>query len=391
MWGVYPGWTPRVALLGNPILKMWLHGGYGANLDEASTYRAMDINSSFQNPLDGQNLATTSGLVNGSDNGHSKNDVEISGNLTKLRVLHVNDIPLECHYNIITTSFGIFGQIKEIRMNLNDDQKWEAWITYDKHEAAFKACSNINTVCISNAHVIGALTDKAPSNLDSYKPSEWVTTSPPEGAVLGRTPKPPMWLVVTAREENYNYYKFSKYLQKMVGGIKSGDISRFGNGKVLIHTGSKTQSQMLSHFNAKNDSMIKDIKPHLNFSYGRGVIFDRDLYQFEENEILDMSPPSVCKVKKIPKTSMIILFFEDPNIPSHVVFENERVKVRPFHPKPLQCYNCYEFGHPHSICKNAKICNNCSAPEHGSCSVASKCANCKLDHKSTDEKCQEYK
>ena len=102
---------------------MWLRGGCGANLDEASTYRPMDISSSPKNPLDGQNLATTSGLVNGPDDGHSKSNVEISENLTKLRVLHVNDIPLECHYKVITTSFGIFGQIKEIRMNLNDDDQ----------------------------------------------------------------------------------------------------------------------------------------------------------------------------------------------------------------------------------------------------------------------------
>ena len=54
---------------------------------------------------------------------------------------------------------------------------------------------------------------------------------------------------------------------------------------------------MLSHFNAKKDAMIKDIKPHLNFSYGRGVIFDRDLYQFEENEILDESSISMQRKK----------------------------------------------------------------------------------------------
>ena len=37
---------------------------------------------------------------------------------------------------------------------------------------------------------------------------------------------PPMWLVARAKDEKFNFFKFSRYLQKKVGGIFSGDISR---------------------------------------------------------------------------------------------------------------------------------------------------------------------
>ena len=148
---------------------------------------------------------------------------------------------------------------------------------------------------------------------------------------------------------------------------------------------------MLCMMQINENEMAKEIKPHFNFSYGRGVIFDKDLYDFSENEILEMSPPSVWKVKKASSTNMIILTFEDTNVPSHVVFENERVRVRPFHPKPMQCFNCFKFGHTLKVCKNTKACNNCLAPEHGSCSDTPKCINCHLNHKPTDQRCEQYK
>ena len=344
-------------------------------------------------PPDRQNSPSTSGLNKDSSTDKFNNDDSRKlDNIGKLKILHVMDIPLECHYGLIADAFGIYGQIKEIRMSLKeDDLMWESWLLFNKHEDAFNACKNIGKVSICNSNVKCALTDKIPRNLDYYRPAEWVSTNLSKGLTLDRIPKPPMWLVATAKEDKYNYYKLSKHIQKMVGGIKSGDISRFGKGKVLIHTKSKTQSIMLTNINVERDPLLLSIRPHINFSYGRGVILDRDLYEFEEQEILDMSPPSECKVKKIPRTSLIILTFEDENVPSHVVFENERVKVRPFHPKPLQCYNCYKYGHPSNLCRNTKICGNCSASDHGACEAAPKCINCSLNHRPNDKQCEKYK
>lgn len=313
----------------------------------------------------------------------------------KLKILHIKGIPLKCNYEDISTSFCSFGTIIDIRMNFQENEaKWEAWITFQKHEDAFKASCNISSIQISESAVVGALTDKAPHNLDIYRPSEWNQEA--NRTSLGnnlsvRTPKPPMWLVAVAREDNYNYYKFSRHLQKKVGGIKSGDISRFGKNTVLIHAKSKTQSQMLCLMQSGEQDAIKEIRPHETFSYGRGVIFDKDLYEFSESELLDMCPSSVWKVKKTKSTNMMILTFSDENVPSHVVFENERVKARPFHSKPMQCYNCFKFGHTLKVCNNPKICINCLAQEHGECTNSPMCNNCFLAHKSTDNKCDRYK
>ena len=230
--------------------------------------------------------------------------------------------------------------------------------------------------------------------MDIYKPSEW-TPGKIQSFVcnsnLSRSPKPPMWLLAVAKDEGYNYYKFCRFLQKKVGGIGSGDISRFGKSTVLIHAKSKTQSRMLSLLQAKEKEMLKEVRPHQSFSYGKGVIFDRDLYEMTENEILDMSPSSVWRVKKTYSRNMIILTFEDENIPSQVVFENEIIKVRPYHQKPMQCFNCFKFGHTAKICIRTKVCVNCSAAEHGECLEEPKCNNCSLAHKSIDKSCEQFK
>ena len=140
-----------------------------------------------------------------------------------------------------------------------------------------------------------------------------------------------------------------------------------------------------------DDDMLKDVTPHFRFSYGKGVVFDEGLYEFDENEILQMCPPSVWKVKKAEKSNMIILTFNSSTVPSHVLLENVRVAVRAYKQEPLQCFICFKFGHLSSACKAEQICVNCSGPEHGVCSANAKCVNCNLAHKSTDKCCEEYK
>lgn len=116
--------------------------------------------------------------------------------------------------------------------------------------------------------------------MDVYIPSEWTVGKHQnqQKNIPTSTPKPPMWLVATAKEEKYNFYKFSRYLQKKVGSIKSGKTYRYDKGKVLIHAKSKIQAQM-SLMQVTDDKMLKEIRPphafpfhsrsHMNFNYRR--------------------------------------------------------------------------------------------------------------------------
>ena len=151
---------------------------------------------------------------------------------------------------------------------------------------------------------------KTPPNLDIYRPVDYISNEPITPTI--RRPKPPQWITAIA-QENSNYFKISRFLQKKVGSIKPGDISRFGKNSVLVHAKSKTQSLMLCNLKTENSEIVLKVRPHMNFSYGRGVIFNRDLYEFPEQEILDMCPNDVWKIQKVPRTSMIILTFNPFN------------------------------------------------------------------------------
>ena len=114
---------------------------------------------------------------------------------------------------------------------------------------ALQAKININTLTVSAQVVGGDLTDRLPQHLAVYRPVEWIKQpSPHQGSGCDgeRPPAPPMWLVARAKDEKLNHFKFSRYLQKKVGGIFSGDISRFGKAAFLIHSKSETQSRMLT-------------------------------------------------------------------------------------------------------------------------------------------------
>ena len=160
---------------------------------------------------------------------------------------------------------------------------------------------------------------------------------------------------------------------------------------MLIETKSTTQSLALLGMEVDSDSMLKEIKPHFGFSYGKGVVFSADVYDFTEEEILEMSSPNVWKVFKVPRSTMIILTFVDEIVPSKVTFDSINVGVRPYRPRPLQCYNCYGYGHASQKCTREKVCDCCSQSDHGICSRPPQCINCKESHRPRYKKCKSFK
>ena len=63
--------------------------------------------------------------------------------------------------------------------------------------------------------------------------------------------------------------------------------------------------------------------------------------------------------------------------------------------RPIQCYNCQKYDHMAKNCPNAgnPVCNKCSNSHKGSECTNNKlkCANCHLEHASSDKKCTIYK
>ena len=145
--------------------------------------------------------------------------------------------------------------------------------------------------------------------------------------------------MMNRRSNKNNYHLARRYLQKKVKGIEKCDITRFGKQSVLIHAKSDFQFLMQQNMKFDEQTMLKEVKPHATFSYGKGVIFNIDLYDIPREEILEMSPSCVSNVYKVPRTkSMIIITFIYEYIPDFIEFEGLRVYVRPLKLRPMQCF-----------------------------------------------------
>ena len=276
-------------------------------------------------------------------------------------ILRIECLPLHWNYESIYHEFSVFGCVKEIRLRLAENSNsWQVWVFFSTHgEAlnAFTKTSKKKSEC--------QLVNKAPSNLDRYHPQ--VEDRNSVCLNVSRSPLPAMWLIVTTKEERTNLYNFRKLVRIKAGDLGNSNITRFGRNSFLVHAKSAAQATMLLNLRIDPDSVIKEIKPHYNFSYAKGVIFSRDLYELPDDEILDMCSENVWKIQKIPRSTMIVITFYNETLESHIVVDRERIPVRPYKQRPLQCYNCFGYGHASGRCTQNKVCGNCSQYDHGEC------------------------
>lgn len=311
-------------------------------------------------------------------------------NMKGFTILHVKLVPLTWSYKVLHSKFEYFGTIKEIRIRYcRTENALETWMTLLDQAHALSACCSISNKEFGH-DLQCSLVGKTPDHLEVFFPADFVPANAKESVrpkYSQRTPDPPTWLVMTTRDR-CNIIRLSKYLHQRVGFISKESITRFGARSALVMTKSQTQSVMLQHLTIEPNDMLKAVRPHMSFSYVKGVIFHRDLYDFSEEEILDMSPNFVWKVFKVPRTHMIIVTFKNSFLPDYLNFKFTEASVRPYKPRPSLCYNCYGYGHPSRVCDADLICGVCSQKEHGSCTLPARCANCGGDHLTRDKKCQ---
>ena len=303
-------------------------------------------------------------------------------------ILHAKPIPLDWSFDIIYDEFSRFGNIKEIRNRLgNNYQYFESWIIFSSDEDALRAYNDFNSTCVNVSFAVPANVPKLVDIYRPYIPVEDLKTS----VKLERLPVPPRWLILSSRNERGNLFKIKQFIGQKLGHVNSPDISRFGKDSFLVHTKSDAQAVMLLNMKLDTKSLVKGVKPHFTFSYAKGVLFNEDIYELSENEILTMCPDNVWKIFKVPKSNMIVLTFMDSIVPHEIIIENEIIKVRPYRQRPLQCFNCFGFAHVSDVCTRAKICQFCSQPEHGACTRPRVCANCRESHDSRNKSCNIFK
>lgn len=184
-----------------------------------------------------------------------------------------------------------------------------------------------------------------------------------------------------------------------------------GRHRVKIVFSNKVTANML--INDRN-LVIENLKSYIpdQFIQRIGIVkhLDTDL---SEEELLEnfecksnnIKIKSVCRFFKNTKDlnnkdvkitlSTVKITFEGQLLPDEVEIYNVKRKVFPYLFTVTQCFSCCRFGHTKKNCKNKKRnCINCGEEAHTEgtekCMKASRCINCKANHRATDKECGEF-
>lgn len=199
---------------------------------------------------------------------------------------------------------------------------------------------------------------------------------------------------------NFNPIKLCKFFKGYGPGVK---VKFLRNGTVLLEINNeKDLLNINNHIKSYEGIPIKfSVNKFLNYS--KGVITCFELTNCSEEDILnELTNQGVIEVKRIYKkqngnkvpTRSLILVFENSKLPEYVNFDFLRVKVRPYDPLPIQCFNCYKFRHFSKNC-SVKLCGRCGEGAHEEnsiCEGEQTCINCgdKI-HPAWSKSCPVYK
>ena len=193
-------------------------------------------------------------------------------------------------------------------------------------------------------------------------------------------------------------------IEKVISGIVNPvSVKKLQNGTLLVEVGRKTYADNLLKMNLFAGLKIKSF-PHYSLNSSKGVVRSSELSLCTLDEIKTyLKSQRVSDVKRITinrnqetiNTNTYILTFNTSQVPTEIKVGYNLIKVSPYIPNPLRCYNCQKFGHHESKCLKAPVCKRCgeSGSDHIelSCSNPLKCPNCQGNHTANSKDCVIWK
>lgn len=180
------------------------------------------------------------------------------------------------------------------------------------------------------------------------------------------------------------------------------EVKKLRNGSFLIKTPQEEVIDLLNTTQCGNTKI--SITKHESFNKSKGTIYSPDLHDLSSSEITEFCDENqISSVENIYKkivngaqqpTNIFELQFKCAKPPTKVKLGYLVIPVRILIPKPIQCFNCYKFGHGTKFCKSSSRCGNCAGAKHNDntkCEVTSKCANCNENHPSWSKSCKFFR
>jgi hypothetical protein len=190
-------------------------------------------------------------------------------------------------------------------------------------------------------------------------------------------------------------FAIEKAMKGIAGEVK--DCKKLRSGALLVEVFRDGQSKNLLNQTTFASIQVK-VSGHRSLNTCKGVVRDRDLAKMDADELVQslhkekvIAAQNITIVKEGDKvkTNAIILTFATPSIPTSIRAGFLVLRVTPYVPNPLRCFNCQRFGHHQTNCNRNKTCPKCGEGFHGDeeCQKPLKCINCSGDHPAFYKSC----
>ena len=183
---------------------------------------------------------------------------------------------------------------------------------------------------------------------------------------------------------------------------------------VEVHS-EEQSSTMKSLLDTQSDSLMGNADESLNRSVGTVVVPSSVILKDDFKEVgprlcqaLQLDFPALQKVetytiqtkrgmtRDLPPLRIAKLFFDYHELPSSIKIGAESLHVKPYTRRPIQCTNCWKYGHPAKYCRSERHCSLCGVNtkhnEHPNPCLATTpcCVNCGDKHAAHDKTCSHY-
>ena len=180
-------------------------------------------------------------------------------------------------------------------------------------------------------------------------------------------------------------------------------LKKLGNGTLLVEVNKKPYADILLKIKSFGGLKIKAFA-HLSLNTSKGVVRSSELSLCTLDELkLHLANQGVTDIKRISitrneetiNTNTYIVTFNKSSLPKELKVGYNLIKVNPYIPNPLRCYNCQKLGHDETKCLKSPVCKKCgeSGSDHIelSCNNPIKCANCQGNHPADSRDCLVWK
>jgi hypothetical protein len=219
----------------------------------------------------------------------------------------------------------------------------------------------------------------------------------------------PKFLLVSGTDDSLPLRSINAVViaKSISGQIGSDDfeVTRLRSGDLLVKVSTEAHSRSLFFLSAIHFHGIAypvTVHPHQSLNSSKGVARCQEFKLFSEEEIVvALSSQGVIEAKRLSfmkdgerhPSGTVFLTFGFPDVPERIKLGFMVVRVDPYVPNPMRCFNCQKFGHTARTCKHEQACSVCSGKGHDdrSCINQAKCANCEGDHPSFSKECPLYR